>query len=105
LPEEVGEDGWWKEDGMESFPAGQGRAIGVASALKERADGDERICLVSHGGFMSCLLQALGRQLPAEGFYYEHANTAITHLRLSADGFVTLLCGNRVDHLSAEELA
>lgn len=105
LPEEVEEDGWWKGNGMESFAAGQGRAIGVASALKEKADGDERICLVTHGGFMSCLLQALGRQLPAEGYYYEHANTAITHLRLSADGGVTLLFSNRVDHLTEAELS
>jgi 2,3-bisphosphoglycerate-dependent phosphoglycerate mutase len=105
LPEGVGEDGWWKGDGMESFAAGQGRAIGVASALKERAGSDERICLVSHGGYMSCLLQALGRQLPAEGFYYEHGNTAITRLCLSADGFVTLFFSNRVDHLSERELS
>jgi len=105
LPEGVGEDGWWKEDGMESFHAGQSRAIGAASILKERADEDERIGLVSHGGFLSCLLQALGRQLPAEGFYYEHGNTAITRLRLGADGTVVLLFSNRLDHLSGDLLS
>ena len=98
LPAEVGEGGWWTE-GMESFHAGQGRAIGVAAALRARAASDERIALVSHGGFMSCLLQALGRQLPADGFYYEHGNTAVSRLELSGDGTTVVRYLNRLEHL------
>ena len=104
LPDEVGEGGWWR-GGMESFHAGQGRAIGVAGVLRERAAEEIRIGLVSHGGFGSCLLQALGRQLPADGFYYEQNNTAITRVSFLADGLIILRYLNRVDHLPEELLS
>lgn len=104
LPDEVGEDGWWA-GGMESFHVGQGRAIGVAAALRERAAENERIALVSHGGFGSCLLQALGRQLPAEGVYYDHGNTAISRLELRDGGVTVMRYLNRLDHLPEELLS
>jgi len=104
LPEEVGEDGWWT-GGMESFPAGQGRAIGVAAELRKRAAEEGRIALVTHGGFMSCLLQALGRQLPAEGIYYDHGNTAISRLELRDGGTTVVRYLNRLEHLPEELLS
>jgi len=101
LPDEIGEDGWWRGS-METFHAGQGRAIGVAGVLRKRAAEDSRIALISHGGFMSCLLQALGRQLPAEGYFYAHGNTAITRLRLQEDGMMIVSYINRLEHLPEE---
>ncbi len=98
LPDEIGKDGWWNRD-MESFAEGQGRAIAVASALRQRADENARIGIVSHGGFTSCLLQALAGGLPNEPLYYDHFNTAITRLSFSPAGRLTVVYQNRAEHL------
>ena len=102
IPEQVGEEGWWRDGDMEPFHRSQGRAIGVAARLREWGSGGERIGLVSHGGHLSCLLQALGGQLPADGWYYDHRNTAVTRLNFSPEGWITVAYLNRVDHLPEE---
>ncbi|MEW6754493.1 MAG: histidine phosphatase family protein [Candidatus Latescibacterota bacterium] len=106
LPAGVGEDGWWR-GGMEDFAAGQARAARVADCLREWAAGSgpeagQRLALVSHGGFLGSLLQALGRQPCAQSLYCEHGNTGITGLSFRPDGMVLLLYANRLDHLSDE---
>ena len=72
---EVGEDGWW-DAGKETDQQAQHRAIGVAADLRARAGEKTRIGFVTHGGFMSLLLSALGNQARDNGSYYEHENTA-----------------------------
>ena len=103
LPMEVGEQGWWHH-GLEEQHWCHGRAIGVASALLERASEDRRIGLVSHGGFMDALLKALGRQLPGNGLHYAHHNTAITRVGFAPQGRINIHYMNRVDHLPTELL-
>jgi broad specificity phosphatase PhoE len=101
LPAEITAAGWWR-GGYEDWPACQGRAIKVARQLKEWADSDERIGLVSHGGFIDVLLKALLNQLPSPHFFFHHDNTAITRLDFSRNGHISLRYLNRVDHLPAE---
>ena len=103
LPLEVGEQGWWNH-GFEERQWCLGRAIGVASALLERASEDRRIGLVSHGGFIDALLKAFGRQLPGTGLHYSHHNTAVTRIGLAPRGGITIRYMNRVDHLPKELL-
>jgi broad specificity phosphatase PhoE len=98
LPSQVSEQGWWNRD-FEEIQQGYNRAADVAQTLRQRAGEDVRIGLVSHGDFLSALLQALGDQLPGEGAYYEHRNTGITHIDLTPQR--TRVCYlNRVDHLA-----
>jgi broad specificity phosphatase PhoE len=101
LPDEVTETGWWTK-GYEDWPECHGRAIKVAWQLRKWAGSDERIGLVTHGGFMDALLKALLNQLPGPRFFYHHNNTAITRLDFYEDGQLGLRYLNRVDHLPPE---
>ncbi len=103
LPDEITEEGWWN-NGYEDWPTCQGRAIKVAGQLREWAnnDGDERIGLVSHGGFIDALLKALCDQLPSRHLWYHHYNTAITRVDFWENGRLGLRYLNRIDHLPAE---
>ena len=97
---EVGEDGWW-DAGKETDQQAQRRAMGVAADLRARAGEETRIGFVTHGGFMSLLLSALGNQAPDDGSYYEHDNTAITRIAL-APGTTVIKYLNRTEHLPDE---
>ena len=99
---EVGEDGWW-DAGMETNQQAQRRASDVAADLLARAGEKTRIGLVTHGGFMSLLLSALGNQALDDGTYYEHDNTAITCVSLHRDpASAVVKYVNRTEHLSDE---
>ena len=97
---EVGEDGWW-DAGKETNQQAQRRAMDVAADLRARAEEKTRIGFVTHGGFMSLLLSALGNQAMDDGSYYEHENTAITRVAL-APGTTVIRYLNRTEHLPDE---
>ena len=103
LPEEITDEGWWN-NGYEDWPACQGRAIKVAHQLRTWAkrDGNERIALVSHGGFIDALLKALFDQLPSPHLWYHHYNTAITRVDFDEENHLHLRYLNRVEHLPPE---
>ena len=103
---EVGEDGWW-DAGKETDQQAHHRASGVAADLRARAEENAhieknaRIGFVTHGGFMSLLLSALGNQAQDDGSYYGHENTAITRIEL-APGNTVIRYLNRTEHLPDE---
>ena len=80
--------------------------------LWARAGEDRRVGIVSHGGFMSRLVEALiaaqghnsrsAGGLSGKGLYFEHANTAITRMELSMDGGLSIRYLNRSGHLPEE---
>jgi broad specificity phosphatase PhoE len=98
LPEKITNAGWWNQD-YEEEPACHGRAIKVGNQLRQWADSDERIGLVSHGGFIDALLKALFSQLPGHHLFYSHYNTAITRIDFLDNGQLILRYLNRVHHL------
>jgi len=103
LPEEITEAGWWDpQQGKEDWPACQGRAIKVANKLRQCAGSDERIGMVSHGGFIDVLLKALLNQLPRPNIFYHHYNTAITRIDFRPAGPLDIRYINRVGHLPPE---
>ena len=99
---DVGEGGWWNGNAETSAMA-QGRAAAVVEALLARAEENRRIGLVTHGGFMSLLLKALGNGLPGHRFCYEyeHDNTAITRIAIAPRDIVVEYV-NRIEHLPDE---
>ena len=100
LPDEVTEEGWWDpKRGMEDWPACHGRAIKVAATLREWAASQERVAIISHGGFIDALLKALTDQLPSRQLYYHHYNTAITRIDFRPEGPLDIRYINRFDHL------
>ena len=109
VDESFAENGWWP-GGLEPEEERVGRADTVAQTLWGRAGEDSRIGIVSHGGFMSELVTALVRgsradrngNLPQDGLYYEHVNTAITRMILKSDKSLSVRYLNRSDHIPQE---
>jgi len=104
LPETVTEEGWWDPtNGKEDFSLCQARAIRVAEALRERSkrkdSRDDAVALVSHGGFIDCLIKAMLNNMPAPGYFHWHYNTAISRFDLLPDSAVLVRYINRVSHL------
>ncbi len=101
LPEGITEHGWWNR-AYEDWPACHERAIQVAGELHRWPPSDERIVLVSHGGFMDALLKALFKQSPDRHLFYYHYNTAVSRVDLQSDGNLGVQYLNRVSHLPLE---
>ena len=113
LPDGVTETGWWR-GGLETPAAFAARVARVVAAIRAGHRGvpgnaarealawrpEDRVAIVTHGGFASSLIQTLlgvGRG----GAYLSNHNTAITRLDLSEER-VFLRYQNRVDHLPNE---
>lgn len=103
LPEGVTEQGWWR-GGYEDYPESEARALVVAERLAALAAVEPETCLafVSHGTFLNQLLHTL-LSVPTEApMYFFHANTGITRLEFTGDGFRVLRYTNRMAHLPPE---
>jgi broad specificity phosphatase PhoE len=101
LPETITPNGWWNRD-FEDWATCYGRAMRVAAELRTRAAGDERIAMISHGGFMDALLKALFNQPADHRLFYYHYNTAISRIDFRSDGRLDFRYLNRLDHLPPE---
>ncbi|HXV44963.1 MAG TPA: histidine phosphatase family protein [Anaerolineae bacterium] len=101
LPEAITEEGWWT-GGQEDWPSVHGRAIKVVAELRARAASDERIAIVSHGGFIDALIKSLLNQSPSPHVFYYNFNTAISRIDFRDDGRLDFRYLNRVDHLPQE---
>jgi 2,3-bisphosphoglycerate-dependent phosphoglycerate mutase len=99
LPEDMNESGWWGSRPFESREVRMPRVRRFLAELRQRhGDTQDRVAVVSHGGFFALLLTAL-LDLPArDGFWFTMYNTAIT--RIDFDGHeMRLVYQNRTDHL------
>ncbi len=102
LPEGITEAGWWNRP-QETEAEWLDRADRVAAELRERFAGtDERIAMVSHGGFGNYLIQALFDNGRMEGAFFGHQNTAISRMDFYEDGRMVVRYTNRVGHLPVE---
>lgn len=101
LPEEIAEQGWWRFAREEWTPF-LDRAARVASDLRRQATSDERIAIVTHGGFGAYLLRALVAAPMDAQVFFHHDNTGVTRVRFRSDGRVSIRYQNRVDHLPAD---
>ena len=101
LPEELAEQGWWRYAREEWAPF-LARAERVAEQLRSQATSDERIAIVTHGGFGAYLLRALARAPAEANVFFHHDNTGVSRVRFRLDGRVSVRYQNRVDHLPAD---
>ena len=102
LPDEMTEDGWYFGD-YEEMDACDVRARRVATRLRDRADEDTVLTLVSHGTFIDRLIKALFQQTKnGRDFFYFQNNTSITCLEFQEKGLVILRYSNYVKHLTEE---
>lgn len=100
LPPEIREEGWWNRP-YEPDAGGYARAERVAEELRELADTDERVGIVSHGGFGSYLLDVLMGLPFIPELRFSMNNTSVARVDLVPSG-VRLRFSNRVDHLPGE---
>lgn len=109
LPETLTEDGWFNRAlGREDWAGCQARAIRVCSALWMRAENprtqDDKIALVSHGGFINAFLKTIVNIAPSPRLDFWHYNTAITRVDLEVGGTTVIRYVNRVTHLPLDLL-
>lgn len=98
LPDDAAEDGWWNrpfEAREERFP----RAERVLQALLARHGGTEdRVAIVSHGGFFNYLLAAILRYPLENRPWFALNNTAITRIDFKPES-TEIIYVNRADFL------
>ena len=98
LPERVTEAGWWNKP-FEAYESRPLRAQQVIEMLLERhGNTDDRVAIVSHGGFYMELMRVLFK-IGEERCWFRMANTAVSRFDFHEDGEVTLVYHNRTDHL------
>ena len=108
LPDTLGEEGWWNRP-YEPFEASPERARKVVVELLARhGKTNDRVALVSHGGFGFALLKALidfksPHHLLGDSMnvWFSMNNTSITRVDFGPD-YVAIVYLNRLDHLPSE---
>jgi 2,3-bisphosphoglycerate-dependent phosphoglycerate mutase len=101
LPETLAEDGWWNR-AHESVELQARRARRLIYDLIEQHGGtDDRVVVISHGGFYNLVLaELLGIQADS-GFWFSINNTGITRFNFEPEG-IALAYANRLEHLPTE---
>ena len=101
IPDSMPAEGWWNRP-VEAKQEWEARAARVAKVLREEmAHLDERIAVVTHGGFTRDLLAALinGGPMGADSFAVQ--NTSVHRIDFGARGMQVRYL-NRLEHLSPE---
>jgi 2,3-bisphosphoglycerate-dependent phosphoglycerate mutase len=101
LPDDLGDEGWWNRP-FEEYEDRPLRAQRVLRELLERHGGtDDRVAVVSHGGFFYHLLRVVLSLPEDDAPWLSMNNTAITRIDFDKER-VSLCYLNRVDFLPRE---
>ncbi|MBK7897441.1 MAG: histidine phosphatase family protein [Anaerolineaceae bacterium] len=107
LPEGLGEMGWWGERPYETREQGMIRAKTFLDELQARHEPNDRVAIVTHGGFFVAVLRTLFGYATmdnneGQNRIWLHANnTSISRLEFH-DERVELVYLNRLDHLPTD---
>lgn len=98
LPDSLGEEGWWNRP-FETYEERPLRARRFLRDLLNKHGGSEdRVAIVSHGGFYNQVLRAILDLPSRDGYWFALNNAAVTRIDF-AKGEVVLSYSNRVDFL------
>ncbi|MBN1260362.1 MAG: histidine phosphatase family protein [Anaerolineae bacterium] len=98
LPEEATEEGWWNRP-FEAREARSPRARRVLDTLLERhGDTDDRVVMVSHGGFFNHFMGAVVGLEKRDGLWLHMNNAAITRIDFTPE-YRLLMYLNRLDYM------
>lgn len=101
LPDELTDAGWWNRP-YESMEDRLKRVQRFLEELEKRHGGsDDRVAVVSHGGFYNLLINQLLHIPPDLHFWFSMSNTAITRIDFDPDETVVVYT-NRTDFLKEE---
>jgi len=100
LPNELGEEGWWNRP-WENHLQRRERAVRVtAELLRRHGASDDRVAIISHGGFYNHLLAALFGFPDEGGWWFLMNNASISRIDFNPQE-IQLVFHNRVTHLPA----
>jgi len=100
LPNTLGEEGWWNRP-WENHVLRRERAARVAAELIQRHGAtDDRVAIISHGGFYNHLLAALFGFPDKGGWWFLMNNASISRIDFYPQE-IQLVFHNRVTHLPA----
>jgi 2,3-bisphosphoglycerate-dependent phosphoglycerate mutase len=106
LPGDLNSEGWWNRP-FEEVQQRTERARGFLDDLADRHGGtDDRVAIISHGGFYNHVLRALLDMTPlgelqGHTVYFAMNNTGISRVDFE-DGYAHLQYSNHVGHLPPE---
>ena len=89
LPDGIGDDGWWNKS-AETLPEIILRAERVLNIIKNRAEENVRLGLVTHGAFISSFLSLLFNLNIADGIAFQSHNCSISRLTFERNKKVTI---------------
>lgn len=98
LPESLGEEGWWNRpyEDREQRPLRARRVLD--ELLARHGQSDDRVAVVSHGGFYNHLMQAILNLPEREGYWFAMNNAAMTRIDFG-DDYIWMQYLNRVDFM------
>ena len=98
LPEAMGENGWWNRPYEELEQRRERAQRFLRELLAQHGNTDDRVAMISHGGFYNLFLAAL-LDLPApERVWFSLNNVGVSRFDFAGDG-VAIVYMNRVDFL------
>lgn len=100
LPDELGQEGWWNRPWENQVQRRERAARVAAELLKRHGDSDDRVAIVSHGGFYIHLISALFGFSDESGWWFLMNNTSISRIDFFSQE-IQLIYHNRVAHLPA----
>lgn len=101
LPGSMNPEGWWNRD-FEQLEERPERARRVVKNLVELHGGsDDRVALISHGGFYNLFMKALLGMPEQSDHWFTLNNTGITLIHFGEDWVQLAFC-NRIDFLPVE---
>lgn len=101
LPETLGDDGWWNRpfEAAEDRPARARRV--VAELLERHGQTDDRVAVISHGGFYNHFVAALLELNPPYKLSFLMNNAALARIAIDPRGNYVVY-QNRCEYLPAE---
>lgn len=102
LPEEMNDSGWWNERPFEEVEARRRRAKRfLADLLVRHGDTQDRVAIVSHGGFYNLFIHTILDRPARNGLWFTMYNAGISRLDIEEYGS-SLVYHNRVDFLPGD---
>jgi 2,3-bisphosphoglycerate-dependent phosphoglycerate mutase len=100
LPNTLGEEGWWSRPWENHVQRRERAARVVKDLLQRHGATDDRVAIISHGGFYNHLLAALFGFPDEGGWWFLMNNASISRIDFKPEE-IQLVFHNRVTHLPA----
>ncbi len=107
LPDSLNEHGWWNRPAETEEQWGQRAKDFIAELSKRHGNGEDRVAIVTHGGFYHEVLIALAGGPKQDdgpkqdGMWFTMHNTGISRIDFHSD-HASLIYHNRLEHLPPE---